>query len=169
LPPPLQLLRRRNKMKQTIFYSVAIIGIASLVYLNFFKSKKMDAPVEVVSTDSAPQPIGPYSQAIRKGNALFVSGQVGINPANGKPDTTDIASETKCALDNVKAILKASRLSMNDIAKTTIYLTDLQNFKTVNDIYATYFGEGPFPARETVGVAALPKGMHIEISVVAIK
>lgn len=129
----------------------------------------MDAPVEVVATDSAPQPIGPYSQAVRKGNALFVSGQVGIDPANGKADTADISTETKRALNNVKAILQASHLSMNDIAKTTIYLTDLQNFKTVNEVYATYFGDGPFPARETVGVSALPKGMHIEISVVAIK
>jgi 2-iminobutanoate/2-iminopropanoate deaminase len=156
-------------MKHTIFYSFAIIAIASLIFLNFFRSKRMDAPVETVSTDSAPQPIGPYAQAVRKGNALFVSGQVGIDPANGKPDTSDIATETKRALDNVKAILKASRLSMNDIAKTTIYLTDLKNFKVMNDIYATYFGEGPFPARETLGVVALPKGMHIEISVVAIK
>jgi 2-iminobutanoate/2-iminopropanoate deaminase len=155
-------------MKHTIFYSFAIIGIASLVYLNFFRNKKMDAPVEVVFTDSAPKPIGPYSQAIRKGNAVFVSGQVGIDPATGKFDTADIATETKRALDNVRAILQASHLSMNDIAKTTIYLTDVQNFKTVNEVYATYFS-GAFPARETVGVAALPKGMHIEISVVAIK
>jgi len=156
-------------MKHTIFYSFAIIGIASLVYLNFFRSKKMDAPVEVVATDSAPKPIGPYSQAVRKGNAVFVSGQVGIDPVSGKPDTMDIASETKRALDNVKAILKVSHLSMNDIAKTTVYMTDLKNFKAMNEVYATYFGDGPFPARETVGVASLLKGMHIEISVVAIK
>jgi 2-iminobutanoate/2-iminopropanoate deaminase len=156
-------------MKHTLFYSFAIIGIASLVYLNFFRNKKMDAPVEVVSTDSAPKPIGPYSQAIRKGNALFVSGQVGIDPATGKFDTADISSEAKRAMENIKAILAASKLSMNDIAKTTIYLTDVKNFKAVNEVYATFFGSGPFPARETVGVAALPKGMHIEISVVAIK
>ena len=129
----------------------------------------MDAPVEVVSTDSAPKPIGPYSQAIRKGNAVFVSGQVGIDPATGKFDTANISDEANRALENIKAILSASKLSMGDIAKTTIYLTDLKNFKTVNDVYAKFFGAGPFPARETVGVAALPKGMHIEISVVAIK
>ncbi|MBI3511303.1 MAG: RidA family protein [Bacteroidetes bacterium] len=126
-------------------------------------------PVNVISTDSAPKPIGPYSQAIRKGNAVFVSGQVGIDPSNGKPDTSDISSETKRAMENIKAILSSSHLTMNDIAKTTIYLTNVGNFKTVNEVYASYFGKGPFPARETVGVAALPKGMHIEISVIAVK
>ena len=156
-------------MKHTLFYSFAIIAIASLVYLNFFHRKKTDAPVETVSTDSAPKPIGPYSQAVRKGNAFFVSGQVGIDPASGKLDTADIVTETKRALDNVRAILSSAHLTMSDIAKTTIYMTDLSKFKMVNETYASYFGSGPYPARETVGVAALPKGMHIEISVIAVK
>src|SRR5665213_675381 len=144
-------------MKHTIFYSFAIIAIATLIYLNFFRNKKMDAPSEVVSTDSAPKPIGPYSQAIRKGNAVFVSGQVGIDPGSGKFDTATIAEETNRALENIQAILKASKLTMNDIAKTTIYLTDVKNFKAVNEVYGKFFTGGVFPARETVGVAALPK------------
>lgn len=156
-------------MKHTAFYLTALLAISALLYLNFFRNKKNDVPVNVISTDSAPKPIGPYSQAIRKGNAVFVSGQVGIDPSNGKPDTSDISSETKRAMENIKAILSSSHLTMNDIAKTTIYLTNVGNFKTVNEVYASYFGKGPFPARETVGVAALPKGMHIEISVIAVK
>lgn len=156
-------------MKHTFFYTFAIIAIVSLIYLNFAKSKKAEGQLNVIHTDSAPQPIGPYSQAIRKGNAMFVSGQVGIDPATGKLDTTDIATETKRALLNIRAILASSGMTMNDIAKTTIYLTDLNDFKTVNETYAQFFGKGPYPARETVQVAALPKGAHVEIGVTAVK
>lgn len=137
--------------------------------MNFRPDKKELGNREVINTPDAPQPIGPYSQAIRKGNAYFISGQVGLNPQNGKLDTSDIGIETKQAMNNIKAILSAAHLTMNDISKTTIYLTDLKNFKTVNDIYGTYFGVGPFPARETVQVVALPKGAHIEISAIAVK
>jgi 2-iminobutanoate/2-iminopropanoate deaminase len=156
-------------VKHTAFYTFAILAIGSLVYLNFFRSKNPEKLALVIATDSAPKPIGPYSQAIRKGNALFVSGQVGIDPFTGKADTADIESETKRALMNIKSILSSAGMSMNDVAKTTIYLTDLGNFKKVNEIYATFFTGGTFPARETVGVNALPKGMHVEISVTAVK
>lgn len=156
-------------MKHTIFYAFAIIAIGFLLYLNFRPAKNQFENPEVVSTTQAPQPIGPYSQAIRKGNCFFVSGQVGINPKTGNLDTTDIIVETNFAMENIKAILASSHLSMNDIASTTIYLTDLKNFKTVNEAYAKFFGEGPFPARSTVQVSALPKGAHIEISVIAVK
>ncbi|HTL83064.1 MAG TPA: Rid family detoxifying hydrolase [Bacteroidia bacterium] len=155
-------------MKNTAFYTIAILAIGGLIYLNFFRSKKPETNVLVIKTDSAPQPIGPYSQAIRKGNALFVSGQVGIEP-NGKFDTASIEDETRQAMNNIKAILNSAGLTMNDIAKTTIYLTDVGNFKRVNEVYAAFFTNGIYPARETVGVAALPKGMHIEISVTAAK
>ncbi|HET6990760.1 MAG TPA: Rid family hydrolase, partial [Bacteroidia bacterium] len=104
-------------MKHTVFYAFAIIAIGSLLYLNFFHDKKRDANVEVISTDKAPKPIGPYSQAIRKGNAFFVSGQVGINPQTGILDTTDISTETKRTMENIKAILNEAHLSMNDISK----------------------------------------------------
>ena len=156
-------------MKHTIFYTFAIIAIGFLLYLNFRSDKKQIANPEVINTPEAPQPIGPYSQAIRKGNAFFVSGQVGINPKTGILDSSNITNETKQAMNNIKAILASSHLSMNDISKTTIYLTDLNNFKTVNEVYAAFFGAGPFPARETVQVVALPKGAHIEISVIAVK
>lgn len=156
-------------MKHTFFYSFAVIAIGFLLYMNFSKKKESDPQYNVIHTDQAPQPIGPYSQAIRKGNAIFVSGQIAINPKTGALDTADIKTETIRVLDNVKAILSASAMTMNDIAKTTIYLTDLSDFKTVNDIYTTYFGSGPYPARETVQVAGLPKGAHIEISVIATK
>ncbi len=156
-------------MKHTIFYSFALIAIGFLLYLNFSPRTERDKNRDVIAAADAPKPIGPYSQAVRKGNALFVSGQVAVDPATGKLDTADIVTETKRVLDNVKAILAASGLEMTDIAKTTVYMTDLSDFSKMNDIYATYFGAGPYPARETVQVAALPKGVHIEISAVAIK
>jgi 2-iminobutanoate/2-iminopropanoate deaminase len=156
-------------MKHSLFYSVAIIAIFFLLYLNFAKSNKRDAAVDVIQTDNAPQPIGPYSQAVRRGNAFFVSGQIAIDPKTGALDTSSITTETKRVMENIKAIITASGLTMNDIAKTSIFMTDLKNFSTVNDIYTGYFGAGPYPARETVQVAALPKGVHIEISVTAIK
>lgn len=156
-------------MKHTVFYTFAILAIGFLLYLNFRPNKNDIGNSEVINTINAPQPIGPYSQAIRKGNAFFISGQVGLNPKTGNLDTTSISSETNQALQNIKAILTEVHLTMNDISKTTIYLTDLKNFKTVNEIYASYFGNGPFPARETVQVVALPKGAHIEISAIAVK
>jgi 2-iminobutanoate/2-iminopropanoate deaminase len=156
-------------MKHTIFYAFAIVAIGFLLYLNFRPAKEQKGNPEVISTTQAPQPGGPYSQAIRKGNCFFVSGQAGVDPKSGNLDTTDIVTETKFAMENIKAILASSHLRMNDIASTTIYLTDLKSFAEVNDVYAKYFGAGPFPARSTVQVAALPKGAHIEISVIAVK
>lgn len=156
-------------MKHSFFYAFAVIAIGFLLYLNFSGKKERDQQYDAVSTDKAPKPIGPYSQAIRKGNALFVSGQVAIDPQTGKADTADRKTEARRVLENIKAIVEASGLRMNDIAKTTIYLTDLSDFSTVNDVYASYFSAGLYPARETVQVAALPKGFHVEISVIATK
>lgn len=156
-------------MKHILFYGFAILAIGFLLYLNFKPAQKPFENPVMIATATAPKPIGPYSQAIRKGNCFFVSGQVGIDPATGNLDTTSIAIETKLAMENIRAILASSHLTMNDIASTTIYLTDLENFKTVNETYAKFFGEGPFPARSTVQVSALPKGAHIEISVIAVK
>lgn len=156
-------------MKHTLFYGFAIIAIAFLLYLNFRPAKDQFQNPEVVATAEAPKPIGPYSQAIRKGNCFFVSGQVGIDAKTGNLDTTSIVTETNLAMENIRAILSSSHLKMNDIASTTIYLTDLKNFAAVNEAYAKFFGAGPFPARSTVQVAALPKGAHIEISVIAVK
>ncbi len=154
-------------MKKGIFLTVSILAIGFLLYLNFFSGKEPER-ARVIFTDKAPKPIGPYSQGIITGNTLFVAGQVGIDPSTSQLDTSSIGSETKQVMANIGAILEAAKMSYSNIVKTTIYLTDLKQFKTVNEAYGTCFKENP-PARETVQVAALPKGAHIEISVIAVK
>lgn len=154
-------------MKKNVFIVFSFIAIASLVYLNYFRKNKNDISSGVIFTEAAPKPIGPYSQAIMKGNCLFVSGQIAINPKTNELDTSSFENETKQVMENIKVILKAAKMEMNTIAKSTIYLTDLKNFKAVNEIYGSYFPVNA-PARETVQVVALPKGARIEISVVAV-
>lgn len=156
-------------MNKTVFYGVALIAICALIWITYSSRAHHESSNGPVSTADAPQPIGPYSQAVIRGNALFVSGQVGIDPKTGNADTADIATETKRVMENIKAILAAAKMEMKDIAQARIYLTNLDNFKVVNEIYGSYFGSGPYPARETVEVSALPKGMHIEISATAIR
>jgi 2-iminobutanoate/2-iminopropanoate deaminase len=156
-------------MKHTIFYTFAILSIGFLLYLNFSKSKTKDVSQHIIFTDKAPKPIGPYSQAVKKGNVVFVSGQVAIDPLTGNPDTADIVSETKQVMNNIRAILDTAGMTMDDISKVTIYMADLTQFKAMNEVYAQYFTEGNYPARETVQVAALPKNMHLEISVIAVR
>lgn len=116
-------------------------------------------------SDKAPKPIGPYSQAIGAGNLVFVSGQIALRQ-DGSMDTTTIDNEVKLVMSNIKAVLEAAKLDMKHVVKSTIYVTDLRNFKRINEIYGSFFGESP-PARETVEVRALPKGAHVEISVIA--
>ncbi len=120
---------------------------------------------KVIFTDKAPAPIGPYSQAIQVGNTVYVSGQIALK-LNGEMDTTSIEIETNLVLQNLKYVLEAAKMEFKNVVKSAIYVTDLKNFKKINDIYATYFSIHP-PARETVEVKALPKGAHIEISVIA--
>lgn len=120
---------------------------------------------EVIKTNRAPEPIGPYSQAIKFGDFLFVSGQIAINPETNEMLNGSIEEETQQVMKNIKEILNEAQYQMDDIIKTTIYLTDLNDFKKVNEIYGEYF-KNKFPARETVQVAKLPKGARIEISVV---
>jgi 2-iminobutanoate/2-iminopropanoate deaminase len=122
----------------------------------------------VVYTPNAPEPIGPYSQAVIAGNFIFASGQIAINPATGNLVLDDIKAETKQVMENIKAILTAAGIDFGRIIKTTIFLMDMQNFAQVNEVYGTYF-KGDFPARETVQVAGLPKGVNVEISITAIK
>ena len=117
-------------------------------------------------SEQAPQPIGPYSQAIERNGLLFVSGQIAIDPASGAMDTTTIEVETKRVMDNLSAVLSAGGYSFDHVLKCTIYMTDLADFAKVNTVYGGYFSSDP-PARETVQVAALPKGAHIEISLIA--
>ncbi len=121
---------------------------------------------EVVFTMTAPQPIGPYSQAVKFGDLLYVSGQIAINPKTNDMNNPNIEEEARQVMENIKSILNAAGMEMKNILKTTIYLVDLNNFKKVNEIYVSYF-EKDYPARETVQVAKLPKDANIEISVIA--
>ncbi|HVA99497.1 MAG TPA: RidA family protein [Bacteroidia bacterium] len=123
---------------------------------------------KIIQTSKAPAPIGPYNQAVLANNMLFVSGQVAINPANGNFILTDIKSETKQVMENIKAILEEAGLNMNSVVKASIFLSDMNNFSEVNEIYGSYF-TSDFPARETVQVARLPKDVNVEISVIAVK
>jgi 2-iminobutanoate/2-iminopropanoate deaminase len=122
---------------------------------------------EIIVTPDAPAPIGPYSQAVSIGNFLFISGQIPIQQSTGKLITENIQSEAKQVMENLKAILTAANLDFNDVVKTSIFLTDMNQFSEVNAVYATYF-TNEFPARETVAAAALPRGVHIEISMIAV-
>lgn len=122
----------------------------------------------IINTKNAPAPIGPYSQGVMINDLLYVSGQIAINPANGNLVMDNIIEETKQVMENLKAILEAANLNFTNVIKTTIFLKDMNNFKSVNEVYGSYFTKD-FPARETVEVAKLPKDVHVEISVVASK
>jgi 2-iminobutanoate/2-iminopropanoate deaminase len=122
----------------------------------------------VINTNNAPAPIGPYSQAIAAGGFVFVSGQIPTNPSTGEVVSGDIKAEAKQVMENVKAVLTEAGLNFGNVVKTSIFLTDMQSFAHVNEVYGTYFTD-QFPARETVQVAALPKNVNVEISVIAVK
>jgi 2-iminobutanoate/2-iminopropanoate deaminase len=121
---------------------------------------------KIISTSEAPAAIGPYSQAVRSGRFLFCSGQIPLDPKSGQIISGDIAAQTRRVLDNIAAVLKAEGLTFDNVVKTTVFLTDLGDFQTVNEIYGSYFKQEP-PARSTVQVAALPKGAKVEIEVIA--
>lgn len=123
---------------------------------------------KIIRTDNAPAPIGPYNQAVQFGNMLFVSGQIAINPQTGELYTGDIQTETKLVMENLKAILTEAGMDFSNVLKSTIFLMDMGQFAQVNEVYGNYFTDNP-PARETVQVAGLPKGVKVEISVVAAK
>lgn len=127
----------------------------------------MEQP-KIIFTEKAPKPIGPYSQAVMRGNALFVSGQVAIIPSTGEMDTSSIENETKQVMENIKAIVEQAGMKMSDVVKSSIFMTDMNNFGKMNEVYGKYFPSNP-PARETVQVSALPKKVNVEISVIAIK
>lgn len=122
----------------------------------------------IINTDKAPAPIGPYSQAVKVGNLLYVSGQIAINPATGEIITNNIVDETNQVMQNIKALLHAAGYDFEHVVKTSIFLSNMNLFNEVNGVYATYFVNN-FPARETVAVAGLPRNVNVEISVVAYK
>lgn len=123
---------------------------------------------EVIYSANAPEPIGPYSQAILAGNTLYVSGQIPIDVASGKVISGDITLETKQVMKNIQAILEAAGMSFSQVVKCSIFLNDMNNFPKVNEAYGQYFKAKP-PARETVEVSRLPKDVNVEISCIAIK
>ena len=122
---------------------------------------------KIINTTKAPAPIGPYNQSVKAGNTLYVSGQIPIDPASGELVKAGIESETHQVMKNLQAILEEAGMSFGNVVKTTIFLTDMKTFPQVNEVYGTYFSSD-FPARETVQVAALPKGVDVEISVIAV-
>lgn len=122
---------------------------------------------KAINSAKAPAPIGPYNQAILAGNTLYLSGQIALEPETGELRTENIRSETHQVLKNLGAVLDELNLGYDHLVKCSIFLSDMNLFSQVNDIYATYFGELP-PARETVAVKELPKGVNVEISGIAI-
>lgn len=117
-------------------------------------------------TDQAPAPIGPYSQAVEAGGFLFCSGQISIDPKTNQVFTGPIEEQTKQVMENIRAVLTSAKLGFQNVVKTTIFLKDMADFPAVNEVYGRYFTENP-PARSTVAVAGLPKGVHVEIEVLA--
>jgi 2-iminobutanoate/2-iminopropanoate deaminase len=121
---------------------------------------------KIIHTNDAPEPIGPYNQAVKANGFLFVSGQIAMSPATGELMLSDIETETKQVMKNLKAILETAGLDFSHVVKTTIFLSDMGLFAAVNEIYGSYF-TGQYPARETVAVKTLPKNVNVEISVIA--
>jgi 2-iminobutanoate/2-iminopropanoate deaminase len=122
---------------------------------------------EIIQSSKVPTPIGPYSQAVIANGFLFASGQVAFDPATGELVLTDIQAETRQVMENIKAILDEAKLSFANVVKTTIFLSDMQLFAQVNEVYGSYFTAN-FPARETVAVKTLPRNVNIEVSITAV-
>lgn len=123
----------------------------------------------IIKTDQAPAPIGPYNQAVLTGNTLYISGQIALNPVDGNLVTSEILEETEQVMRNLKAILQAAEMDFENIVKTSIFISDMNNFSQINSVYSKYFDEKTAPARETVEVANLPKFVNVEISAIAVK
>lgn len=124
---------------------------------------------QVITSTKAPAPIGPYSQAVLKGDTLFTSGQIAINPKTSELVLDNIKSETKQVMENLKEVLGAANFAFDDVVKTSIFITDMNDFTEINAVYGSYFDNDNAPARETVQVAKLPKNVHVEISMIAMK
>ncbi len=124
---------------------------------------------KIIYTDKAPAPIGPYNQAVLIGNTLYISGQIALNPDTMELVLEDIETETKQVMENMKAVLNAAEMNFENVVKTTIFIMSMADFAQINTIYGSYFDEKTAPARETVQVAGLPKGVNIEISMIAVK
>ena len=124
---------------------------------------------QIITTTKAPAPIGPYNQAVLSGNTLFTSGQIALDPETGDLVMDTIESETKQVMENMKAVLMAAGMTFDHVVKTSIFISDMDNFGKINAVYGSYFDDNNAPARETVQVARLPKDVNVEISMIAIK
>jgi len=124
---------------------------------------------KIIETKNAPAPIGPYSQAILVNNTLYSSGQIAIDPATGNLIIDNIKDETTQVMENLKAVLAAAEMDFDQVIKTTIFISNMNDFLKINEIYGSYFDDSYAPARETVQVAKLPKNVNVEISVIAVK
>lgn len=124
---------------------------------------------KIIQTTNAPAPIGPYNQAVLTGNTLYISGQIAINPVNNALVQDSIEEETEQVFRNLKAILQEAEMSFENVVKSSIFISDMNNFSRINEVYAKYFDEENAPARETVEVANLPKFVNVEISMIAVK
>jgi 2-iminobutanoate/2-iminopropanoate deaminase len=123
----------------------------------------------IITTKNAPSPIGPYSQAVLTGNTLYTSGQIAINPETNMLVLEDIKTETKQVMQNLKAVLEAASMTFEHVIKSSIFISNMDDFGLINEVYGHYFDEANAPARETVQVARLPKNVNVEISVIAVK
>ncbi|AJR04160.1 RidA family protein [Siansivirga zeaxanthinifaciens] len=124
---------------------------------------------KIITTPKAPAPIGPYNQAVLTGNTLYTSGQIAINPETGELVLSDIKTETTQVMQNLKAVLEAAGMTFENVIKSSIFISNMDDFTSINEIYGSYFNDETAPARETVQVARLPKNVNVEISVIAIK
>jgi 2-iminobutanoate/2-iminopropanoate deaminase len=158
---------------KTVFYSSVVAMLLFNTGCATNKStitneNKSDMNKKIITSKNAPAPIGPYSHGVLVGNMLFVSGQVGKHPETGELVLSDIKAEAKQVMENLKGILTDAGMDFSHVVKTTIFLTNLDNFAAVNEVYGSYF-TGDYPARETVQVSRLPLNVNVEISVIAVK
>lgn len=123
---------------------------------------------KIITTPNAPAPIGPYNQAVLSGNTLYTSGQIAINPETGNLILGDIKTETLQVMTNLKAVLDAANMTFEHVIKTSIYIRNMDNFASINEVYGSYFNDKTAPARETVEVSRLPKNVNVEISIIAV-
>ena len=124
---------------------------------------------KIIKTDKAPAPIGPYNQAVLTGNMLYISGQIALNPETNELETEELQKETTRVMENLKAILTEAEMDFENVIKTSIFISDMNNFAEINEVYGSYFDAETAPARETVEVANLPKFVNVEISAIAVK
>jgi len=152
-----------------IFFSVCLVIFFIALTYNAFNNKNKTDMKRIINTSNAPKSIGPYNQAVISGDLMFISGQVAFDPNTDELVLDDIQTETKQVMENLKSILEEANLSFKNVVKTTIFLSDMDDFQQVNEVYGSYFSNDQAPARETVEVSRLPKDVNVEISMIAYK